>query len=162
MVGQEVLFSNYTECYCTAIISSRRKGAPPAYLLICRLWLRRLSESEPASCLSSLTSLRPGYMELALGPGKVLPHRTGTGCPPQMEGSVVWLSENALKSRRFSFTPRCLGKGASGPPRPPSASRVWVRSIYPWSFLREGGSFPSVPNNRLRAIITEINLCISS
>lgn len=98
---------------------------------------------------------------LALGPDKVLPHRTGTGCPPQMEGSVVWLSENALKSRRFSFTPRCLGKGASGPPRPPSASRVWVRSIFPWSFLREGGSFPSVPNNRLRAIITEINLCIS-
>lgn len=32
MVGQEVLFSNYTEYYCTAIISSRRKGAQPAYL----------------------------------------------------------------------------------------------------------------------------------
>lgn len=32
MVGQEVLFSNYTECYCTAIISSRRKGTRPTYL----------------------------------------------------------------------------------------------------------------------------------
>lgn len=33
-------------------------------------------------------------MGLALGPGNVLPHRTGAGHPPQMERGVVWLSED--------------------------------------------------------------------
>lgn len=112
MVGQEVLFSNYTECYCTAIINSRRKGAQPAYLP----YLQTLAEMSVRTRASKLPFKfdisEAGYMELALGPGKVLPHRTGTGCPPQREGSVVWLSDKPLKSRRFAFTPRCLRKGA--------------------------------------------------
>lgn len=113
MVGQEVLFSNYTEYYCTAIISSRRKGAQPAYLP----YLQALAEMSVRTRASKL----PFKFDIS----EAWLHGTGLGArqgastqnwdwvrPPHMEGSVVWLSENPLKSRRFSFTPRCLGKGA--------------------------------------------------